>query len=366
MAKPDQEFRGAFWVDRGIGHDVASRRGYIVYERGEIEKVMPYFAVLSPRQQVSVRRKVNEVSGLAILRFAVMEGLEKPLPELRPDDPIDLSRPSLHWHGIEKPPKHDIFYTKLDPQSPSGLAHRWKWHVEPKGVMTREKKARRDAGEEPGNTEDVHPKESPGKYHFAPSGKKTEVWQHDHALAFKPPEKHIKLGKYSDELYSNEAWALHISKHHPEIEAAIADAFQKWFDDPEAKLTLSDVAGLHTHVSRVKDREKNHAERLDIHPWATERLEAARLVYFGIEGCLKADSILTAILKEDRPESVFSVPSVSLWGAPELPKFVEKRLNGKPVVIVPDADWIYNPLVMEQARLCRTYLRRHGLEGKAR
>jgi hypothetical protein len=150
---------------------------------------MPYFAVLSPRQQVSVRRKVNEVSGLAILRFAVMEGLEKPLPELRPDDPIDLSRPSLHWHGIEKPPKHDIFYTKLDPQSPSGLAHRWKWHVEPKGVMTREKKARRDAGEEPGNTEDVHPKESPGKYHFAPSGKKTEVWQHDHALAFKPPEK---------------------------------------------------------------------------------------------------------------------------------------------------------------------------------
>lgn len=313
-----------------------------------------------------MRRKVNEVSGLAILRFAVMEGLEKPLPELRPDDPIDLSRPSLHWHGIEKPPKHDIFYTKLDPQSPSGLAHRWKWHVEPKGVMTREKKARRDAGEEPGNTEDVHPKESPGKYHFAPSGKKTEVWQHDHALAFKPPEKHIKLGKYSDELYSNEAWALHISKHHPEIEAAIADAFQKWFDDPEAKLTLSDVAGLHTHVSRVKDREKNHAERLDIHPWATERLEAARLVYFGIEGCLKADSILTAILKEDRPESVFSVPSVSLWGAPELPKFVEKRLNGKPVVIVPDADWIYNPLVMEQARLCRTYLRRHGLEGKAR
>jgi hypothetical protein len=188
------------------------------------------------------------------------------------------------------------------------------------------------------------------------------VWQHDHALAFKPPQKHIKLGKYSDELYSNEAWALHISKHHPEIEAAIADVFQKWFDDPEAKLILSDVAGLHTHVSRVKDREKNHAERLDIHPWATERLEAARLVYFGIEGCLKADSILTAILKEDRPESVFSVPSVSLWGAPELPKFVEKRLNGKPVVIVPDADWIYNPLVMEQARLCRTYLRRYGLD----
>jgi hypothetical protein len=71
---------------------------------------------------------------------------------------------------------------------------------------------------------------------------------------------------------------------------------------------------------------------------------------------------LTAILKEKRPESVFSVPSVSLWGVPELPDFIEKALKGKTVVIVPDADWIDNPLAIEQARMCRTYLRRHGLD----
>ena len=45
-----------------------------------------------------------------------------------------------------------------------------------------------------------------------------------------------------------------------------------------------------------------------------------------------------------------------------MPEFIEKRLKGKTVVIVPDADWIENPLVIEQARMCRTYLRRHGLD----
>jgi hypothetical protein len=268
----------------------SEQAGYIVYERGEVEKVMLHFDALSPRQRVSIRNKVNKESGLAILRFAALDGLERPLPELRPDEAIDMSCLSLHWHGFRGTPKRDVFFAKLDPQSPSGLAHRWKWHVEPRGLMTREKKARRKAGEEPGNTEDVHPKESPGKYHFVPSGTKPEVWQHDHAVAYKSHQKLIKLGKYSNDLYPEEAWALHISKHHPEVAAAIADAVNYWIANPEAKVTLSDVVGPHYHVRREKDPENNQAQRLDIHPWATERLEAARLVYFGIEGCLKADS----------------------------------------------------------------------------
>jgi hypothetical protein len=49
-------------------------------------------------------------------------------------------------------------------------------------------------------------------------------------------------------------------------------------------------------------------------------------------------------------------------GCPELPEFAHKKLQNKLVVVVPDADWADNERVIEQARLCRTYLHRFGVE----
>jgi hypothetical protein len=107
---------------------------------------------------------------------------------------------------------------------------------------------------------------------------------------------------------------------------------------------------------KVKDKSVNLAKRLDVHPDAVQLIEDAERVFFVIEGCLKADAILS------QGEAVFSVPSVTLWDAPELEDFARMYLLGKFVVIVPDADWKENDAVVTQALLCRTFLRRLGIE----
>jgi hypothetical protein len=72
--------------------------------------------------------------------------------------------------------------------------------------------------------------------------------------------------------------------------------------------------------------------------------------------------VLTAILETGAKAAVFSVPSVTLWRAPELRRFADAYLRGKVVVIVPDGDWRDNPLVVTQAMSCRTRLTSLGLQ----
>ena len=99
-----------------------------------------------------------------------------------------------------------------------------------------------------------------------------------------------------------------------------------------------------------------HGKRLDVP--MPERIARANRVFFVIEGSLKTDAILST------GEVAFGVPSVTLWHAPELDDFIrEMGLRGKQVVIVPDADWVKNPMVVMQAMMCRTYLRDRGVSG---
>jgi hypothetical protein len=97
------------------------------------------------------------------------------------------------------------------------------------------------------------------------------------------------------------------------------------------------------------------AKRIDVHPQAWPRFVNASRVFFVIEGCIKADAVLSA------GEAVFSVPSVTLWLAPELSAFT-RNLRGKVVYIVPDADWAKNGAVITQAMFCRSFLRRAGVD----
>jgi hypothetical protein len=96
------------------------------------------------------------------------------------------------------------------------------------------------------------------------------------------------------------------------------------------------------------------ARRLDMHPNAWPGFRDARRVFFVIEGCIKADAVLSA------GEAVFSVPSVTLWRAPELSDFAP-RLRDVAVYIVPDSDWYANGAVLAQAMFCRSFLRRSGV-----
>jgi hypothetical protein len=132
------------------------------------------------------------------------------------------------------------------------------------------------------------------------------------------------------------------------------------------KCTPRDISGRHAHWDRVKDKTKNYAKRIDMHPLAALLARDAEIVFFCIEGCIKADAILTEILRTGVKATVISVPSVTLWGPgeswhdefPELRLVTERYLRGRHVVIVCDKDWNENHVVHDQALFCRTTLRR--------
>jgi hypothetical protein len=155
-------------------------------------------------------------------------------------------------------------------------------------------------------------------------------------------------------------------------------------DDPNADLTLPSGKRLHKRWIRRPEHVKRHiekehggvnvqtihrnenwakyvfptgkgAKRLDVHPEAWPKFVNASRVFFGIEGCIKADAMLSS------GEAVLSVPSVTLWRAPELASFAG-AFQGMVVYIVCDADGITNDAVITQALFCRTYLRNLGVD----
>jgi hypothetical protein len=126
-----------------------------------------------------------------------------------------------------------------------------------------------------------------------------------------------------------------------------------------------DVHGWHTHdgeryaLVEIKDVDPEHepGKRIDVHPLARDLFTDAQVVFLVIEGKLKNDALLTAILETGLPAAVANVPSVTMWEAIEFER-VAATWRDKRVVVVPDADWFLNPNVDFQALLLRTRLRR--------
>jgi hypothetical protein len=113
-----------------------------------------------------------------------------------------------------------------------------------------------------------------------------------------------------------------------------------------------DHGGVNTQTVHWKDDSAKYifplgdgAKRLDVNPLAWPLFVGASRVFFCLEGCIKADAILSAWV------AVFSVPSVTLWQARELTGFLT-YLRGKEVIIVCDADWYENPAVYYMAMRC--------------
>lgn len=120
---------------------------------------------------------------------------------------------------------------------------------------------------------------------------------------------------------------------------------------------------IHGHSRRGKDRNDVHGKRLDVHPLALPLLPKAEVVYFVLEGELKADAILTRILRDGLDATVISCPSVTLWQAPELRGFTRRHLLGKLIVLVADSDGT-DPTkdVLLHAMSCRAFFRREGVQ----
>lgn len=113
---------------------------------------------------------------------------------------------------------------------------------------------------------------------------------------------------------------------------------------------------------------EGNAARIDLPPGVDgmnrERfLSGEGRVYLAMEGSLKTDAVITSARVEGALQegaSVIGVPSVTLWNTPELAWVAGKHLQGREVVLIPDADGITNPLVRNQARALQTRLEALG------
>lgn len=160
-----------------------------------------------------------------------------------------------------------------------------------------------------------------------------------------PPQ--YRMAKYLFQSKEREKW----SHNHAVKPHKTEKAFKR-------QHPFGDEEGWHEHEGHRPDPEAESAEiRLDMHPRSEWLLPQVSRVFFALEGVIKADAILS------QWECVFDVPSVSMWRAPELEEFAE-QLQGKDVYVVPDADWVDNPMVALQAWDCRDNLRGYGLNAQ--
>jgi hypothetical protein len=388
-----------WWAEHGVGDEVRAARPYVRWTTDDLEPVRAAYAGLSAGQLRTLIRWARQSDGLVIYRHSfekVPVGEYRYVyPEIRPDQAI-RTKTVCHHHGTA------ASGTLLDPRSGNPLRPE---HVHSPDSMERHIARDRAPDDHGGvNTDAVHCHDEMAKYLFPPSATMTVPWVHSHRDEYFV-RVHVHLfpgvdehGEWIDPEMSEEErqqledgfveWLKrHVRARHPGVDAARL-----------AKDVTEDYA-LHEHSVRVKRADEQLAKRIDVNPlvWEHGGFEDAKRVFFGIEGCIKADAILTALLRAGQPPAVFSVPSVSLWEATypaiandsddtwlpadddeaedstedsspefvsyqgdELAAFANRYLLGKLVCIVPDADAHTKPEVMTQALLCRSTLRRLG------
>lgn len=302
-----------FLAEHGISREVWEARPYVFYDPDSLAPVRAEYERLSDGQRRFAAMIANggrnprrtehpecRLGGYLIMRHVPpgLESFDKVYAEIRPDVAVATSAPEFHYHGPRPYPPHVEVDAEtgrpLNPETGRPLPRK-NIHSEEwarKGGHLARTKYGDDHGNGRGDLDAVHSHQNIAKYVFIPSGRVTQELEVESG----PPRER-----------------------------------------------------------RVRDKTDSVARRIDIHPLAVGLLESASRVYFGIEGCLKADAILTA------GGAVFSVPSVTLWDAGELDTFAGWYLNGKEVVIVPDADWSTKNEVLAQAMLCRSFLRNMGL-----
>jgi hypothetical protein len=323
-----------WWADHGISPEVREARPYERWSEDDVAIVRKRFMDLIDAGSLrSILRKARKADGVIINRRPI-PGWPRIAPEIRPDKAVFGGRPKRHWHGDGEPPGDDKYYRLIDPDSRSGKAHisRSRDKGDPEKLA---KPGTEYMGDHFGvNTERVHWHTRPGKYQFPMAPMVDEPYEHDHDEQYKPPKRPAKKDKYSNSMTPEEKRAHHVERKHGGV----------------------DEEGMHSHIRRVPDPRRGPARRIDVHPMAWGEIARQRVIFFGIEGCIKADAILSA------GGAVFSIPSVTLWETPALPFFIRKYLQGKTAIIVPDADWIENGRVITQARLCATYLNHRGVE----
>lgn len=296
-----------FFIDRGISPEVRDARPYVPWHTGDELRALlaPYLDVLTLSEQRGYARQITAVADQSPEGIIITRGVGEVAWFVL--DALRDRPEGIGYFPLTLPELKPFTPVVTDPRQP------WTYHgaAPPRWERNAKGKLRMTAQDEHGN------------WRFL-------------------PRSHVHPPALMD---------AHVEKHHGGEN--VEHAHQH--DAEAAKYLFSQGKGLAAH--------------LDIHPWALARLPKARRVYWSMEGCPKADAILTAILKTGEASSVISSASVTLWDAAELEWFVLRWLlsdgyggAGDPqVVLVPDDDYHTNEAVIRQALILRTALREMGL-----
>ena len=362
-----------FWESRGISEEVRNARPYIGwYDRPSTDSASVEALVnkhypkptFTGGQQGFLKRMARQGAGTGflIVRHPANSGLGRIYPEMRPDRPVTTDV-RYHFHGEGEPPKN--YVTKKgkrrallprDIYDPVAMEQ----HIE-RGTDPRKRQDDDHCGV---NTEEVHCHRHDAKYLFPPSGKYWTWETHKHASIVR--NNWPAFVKHMDEEHANDFEA----EVRDEEGNVLAYLYEKLDENGELVNPLMYTSPRpweeHTHRLQRKVNKYNYAARVDFHPMVHKYFHGrafreAEVVFFALEGCLKADAILSA------GYPVVSVPSVSLWNTKEMAdqEFLRRYFGGKTVAIVPDGDWLEWHLnrgaVIRQARFLQAYLTYRGI-----
>lgn len=118
--------------------------------------------------------------------------------------------------------------------------------------------------------------------------------------------------------------------------------------------------------TRYTQRPGYGTKHIDIHPLAAPRLGTGEPVYFCLEGCLKADAVLSA------GGLAISSTSVTTWKNADLIRLLPRLKSSSVVYVVPDSDYYssarrnghFNEFVLFQTRAAAQWLKTRGVNAR--
>lgn len=376
---------------------MADARPYLPYRRGDAWVFAdggPFDVIPAAQRAVTITRDVRGADGLVMHKHLVPLKRKRPEfpPQLRPT-PMELpdgtksikvhdhADPWLTGRGLQE----HVAGKQHHGVDVHGLHDNYQPELHLHADMTPRAREDHVAGKQHHgvDTDELHEKDVEGKYKLPASPLKDVRSFHAHPCPVKV-EKMTRRGVKRITMYCRhkptcgsdlEHTVRHVAKYDhlgedflpdSDLRRGVRAAFQVGIPvDEIVKMFGAQFppdGELHAHNYRDKDRDApSYAKRIDVHPLAVPLLETARIVYFSIEGNLKADAILTDILRRGvEDEAVVDVPSVGQWRAEELDDFAREWLHGRTVIIVCDSDWSDPGKfdVQRQAFAFREYLRR--------
>ncbi len=408
MTDPKFEPGGMFY-DRGIREEVADPEHFFAYghddcdghradwqdwpcwiEVSEVGDRGARYIDLPQSQQRTIAYRAMQAPGTLFIRHSV-KGEDPILPEMRPDWPVLTGKITWHAHDdatvAESPEwQRHVAKIKVGRGGIIGMAALVDWvttRYPAKVPMLLSKSGNPMIVSHDGeNLEGWHGHRRVAKYLFSAQPIETLPWSHTHETDF-PKRAHAGSQRKADR-----AKADHVAEDHTRrrtvkgpvnvtvVEVVVPDAFKDEISALRARLLRRKVKDLaayrvrlaeiiettkHSHEATEKDETVPLAARLDIHGKAQERLDKydgtdGWELWIAMESCLKSGAILQAIIDEDRPATVVSFPSVTLW-PPELEKFVSHLRGRFTVYVVPDSDYRHIQQVRSQAFFAREKLR---------